>query len=425
MYYNLILTQMAKFVVHGGKELKGQIRISGSKNAVLPIMCAALLTKEKTVLTNVPDIADIRSMINILTGLGVRSTFENDRLEIDPSKLKNTRPLDDYVCRMRASILLIGPLLANFKKVEMDFPGGCVLGKRSVLSHTKSLEGLGCEVVKATNELKLKAKALKGSKITMPELSVTATENLIMAAVKAEGQTTIRLAAAEPHVQDLCEFLNKMGAEIKGIGTHTLQITGVKSLKGVEYRVTGDYLVAGTIAVAAAITNGDVLIKGIETDHLDSFWQKLDEAGVELELKPKEVHVKGYKNLKAVNIRTAVFPSFPTDLQAPFSVLMTKAKGISRIFETLFEGRLNYLAELERMGARVEILNPHQAIVIGPSKLKGMPISSYDIRAGAAMVIAALAAKGETEISNINYLDRGYANFEKILNSLGADIKRV
>jgi len=417
---------MAKFVVQGGNRLKGTIRVSGSKNAVLPIMSAALLTREKTILTNVPDIADIRSMINIFIGLGVRIKFENAKLEIDPSKLKSARPLDEYVCRMRASILLMGPLLANFGKVEMGFPGGCVLGKRSVSAHTNALEGLGCEILKDDKEIKIRAKSLKGAKITMNELSVTATENLIMAAVKAEGRSTVRLAAAEPHVQDMCKFLNRMGAKIKGIGTNTLKINGVKTLHGTKYRITGDYLEAGTYAIAAAITNGDVKIKGINTDDLDSFWQKLEEIGVDFTLKSNEVHIKGYKQLNSIKVlKTAVYPSFPTDLQAPFSVLLTQATGISKIFETLFEGRLNYLAELERMGAKVEILNPHQAIVIGPSKLKGIPISSYDIRAGAAMVIAALIAKGETEILNINYLDRGYDNLEKKLRHLGAKIQRI
>lgn len=417
---------MAKLIVKGGQKLKGTIHVSGSKNAVLPIMCASLLTKEKTTLTNVPDIADIRSMMSILRSLGAQIKFTKNTLEINASKLKSGRPSDDHVCKMRASILLLGPLLSRTGKAEMAFPGGCILGKRSVASHTNALEKLGAKIVDEKRELKLKATALKGANITMTELSVTATENVIAAAVTAKGNTTIKLAAAEPHVQDLCKFLNRMGAKIKGIGTHTLTIKGVKTLHGTNYRITGDYLEAGTFAIAAAITNGDVHIKGINTDHLDSFWQKLEEAGVDFQLKKTEAHIKGYKSLKAIRVlRTAVYPSFPTDLQAPFSVLLTQARGVSKIFETLFEGRLSYLAELERMGAKVELLNPHQAIVIGPSPLKAMPISSYDIRAGAAMVIAALVAKGETEISNINYLDRGYENIHKKLSSLGADIKRV
>jgi len=416
---------MAKFIVKGGKSLKGQVVIKGSKNAVLPIMCAALLTKEKTILKNIPDIADIRSMINIMTGMGVRTKFEGNTMEIDPKGLKNTKPLDDYVCRMRASILLIGPMLANFKKAKMAFPGGCVLGKRPVAAHTNAFKKLGCKIIDERKSMHIEASELKGANITMSELSVTATENAIMVAVMAEGETEIDLAAAEPHVQDLCRFLNKMGAKISGIGSHTLKIKGVQRLKGVTYKVTGDYLEAGTIAIAAAITNGDVLMRGINPRDLGSFWQKLEEIGVDFELGKTTVHIKGIGKLKATKIRTAVYPSFPTDLQAPFSVLLTQAKGVSRIFETLFEGRLNYLAELEHMGANVEILNPHQALVIGPTRLKGMPISSYDIRAGAAMVIAALAARGQTEIANINYIDRGYEKLDEKLRKLGADIRRA
>jgi UDP-N-acetylglucosamine 1-carboxyvinyltransferase len=260
----------------------------------------------------------------------------------------------------------------------------------------------------------------------LPELSVTATENAVMMAVLAEGETEIRLAAAEPHVQDLCRFLNKLGAKISGIGTNNLKIKGVKKLKGGRYKITGDYLEAGTLAIAATVTKGELTIKGIETNQLDSFWQKMEEVGVEFELSPKSVKIFPSKNLRAIRIlRTAVYPSFPTDLQAPFSVLLTMANGVTKVFETLFEGRLNYLFELEQMGAHIEFLNPHQALIIGPRKLKGLPISSHDIRAGAAMVIASLAAKGTTEISNISYIDRGYENLELKLRSLGADIQRV
>jgi len=417
---------MPKFVVKGGKSLKGTVKVNGSKNAALPIMCAALLTKEKSTLLNVPDIADIRSMMKILEGFGVKTKFGKNTLEIDPKNLRFTKPQNDLICKMRASILLLGPLLANFGKAQMAFPGGCVLGKRSVSAHTDSLKNLGCKITDETNGLSIEVKKLKGSKIIMPELSVTATENILMAAAKAEGKTTVSLAAAEPHVQDLCRFLNKIGAKIEGVGTNTLTIEGAQNLHGTTHEITGDYLEAGTFAIAAAATNGDVVIEGIETSQLDSLWQKLKEVGAEVELKENKVHIKGNKKLKAIKmLRTAVFPSFPTDLQAPFAVLLTQAEGESKIFETLFEGRLNYISELERMGAKVELLNPHQALIKGPSKLKGLPIASYDIRAGAAMVIAALVASGETEISNINYLDRGYESFDKRLKILGAEIRRV
>lgn len=419
---------MTKFIIKGGNTLKGEVTVSGSKNAALPIMCAALLTDEKTILKNVPDIADIHSMMSILRSLGVDVRFEKNAIVIDPKELKFCRPQDDLVCKMRASILILGPMLANFGKAKMAFPGGCVLGKRSVKAHTEALKSLGYEIENETSELEISKNKSKEStkEIIMSEMSVTATENVIMAVVKEEGVTIIKLAAAEPHVQDLCVFLNKMGAKIKGIGTNTIEIEGVKALKGTTYEITGDYLEAGTFAIAAAATKGDVKIKGIDPSQLDSLWQKFKEVGVEFETGKNEIHVKGYKSLKAVEmLRTAVFPSFPTDLQAPFVVLLTQASGESKVFETLFEGRLNYLAELERLGAKVQMLNPHQAIIKGPSKFKALPISSYDIRAGAAMVIAALIANGETEVSNINYLDRGYERLEEKLCDLGAEIKRI
>ncbi|PKL36554.1 UDP-N-acetylglucosamine 1-carboxyvinyltransferase [Candidatus Peregrinibacteria bacterium HGW-Peregrinibacteria-1] len=420
---------MVKFIVNGGRKLKGEVSVNGSKNAVLPIMCAALLTDEKTILTNVPNIADVHSLASIIEELGVRVMFENNRLEIDPSAMgKGHHDLfDDKIKRMRASILLMGPLLARCGEVKMDFPGGCVLGKRSVESHTEALKGLGGVVVEETKHIHMKTDGgLKGGTFVMSEMSVTASENAIMGAVLAEGESEIRMVAAEPHVQDLCLFLQSMGAEISGVGTNFLKIKGVKALKGVTHRVIGDYLEAGTLAIAAVATKGDVKITGIDPGQLDSLWQKLKEMGVELELGDDWIRVKPVDELKPLSVvKTAVYPGFATDLQAPFTVLLTQAEGVSKVFETLFEGRLNYIFELEKMGARVELLNSHQALILGPRELKAVPISSWDIRAGAAMVIAALIAKGATEISNVVYIDRGYENIEKKLNSLGADIKRV
>ncbi|MFH1284503.1 MAG: UDP-N-acetylglucosamine 1-carboxyvinyltransferase [Candidatus Peregrinibacteria bacterium] len=417
---------MAKFLVKGGKKLEGSLTVSGSKNAALPIICAALLTKEKVVLNNVPDIADVHSMIKLAESLGAKMEFNKNTLTIDSSGLKKKKIPDNLVNKMRASILLAGALLPRFGEVKMSFPGGCVLGKRSVHSHTHAFKELGCKIIDDKRGLHIRSIRLKGKKIILPELSVTATENAIMAAVTASGGTEIRLAATEPHVQDLCHFLSRMGAKISGIGTNNIKIKGVKTLKGVHYSITGDYLEAGTIAIAAVATKGDVTIKGINPDHLDSVWQKLDEVGAKFELGKNYVHLYGSHRLSAVKtLRTAVYPSFPTDLQAPFTVLLTQTTGVSKIFETLFEGRLNYLFELEKMGAHIEFLNPHQALIIGDGKLKGTPISSCDIRAGAAMIIAALIAEGETEISNINYIDRGYERLSEKLAELGADIKRV
>lgn len=417
---------MPNFIVQGGQKLSGEITVSGSKNAALPIMCAALLIKEKVILENVPNIEDIHSMGKILTSFGAEITFKNNTLEIDAKNLKKKATPDDLVKKMRASILILGPLIQRFGEIKMAFPGGCVLGKRSVYAHTHALEELGCEILDDQRGLHIKVKKLKGKKIVLPELSVTATENAIMAAVLAEGDTEIRLAACEPHVQDLCHFLRKMGAKITGIGSNNIKIEGVKALKGGKYSITGDYLEAGTFAIAAVATKSSLTINGINPDHLDSFWQKLEEIGGKFKLTDSSVEILATNELKATKmLRTAVYPSFATDLQAPFTVLLTQAHGVSKVFETLFEGRLNYLFELEKMGAHIEFLNPHQALILGPSKLKALPISSCDIRAGAAMVIAALIADGTTEISNINYIDRGYEKLDEKLRSIGAKIERV
>lgn len=416
---------MTKLIVSGGTPLKGEVTVSGSKNAALPILCAALLTKEKSILKNIPDIADIHAMIKILSDMGAKITFKDHTLEIDPARLKPSEIPNELVKRMRASILIIGGLMARFKEVKMAFPGGCVLGKRSVDAHTLAFKRLGCEIIDDTKGLHLKCKKLTGTTMILSEMSVTATENAVMAAVLAEGESEIRLAAMEPHVQDMCHFLNKMGSKITGIGTTTLKVKGVKELKGITYSIIGDYLEAGTYAIAAVATQGDVMIKGLVCSDLDSFWQKLEEMGANFTLTHNTAHIHPSKNLQPIrSLRTAVFPSFPTDLQAPFTVLLTQAKGVSKVFETLFEGRLNYLFELEKMGAHIEFLNPHQALIIGPAELKPLPISSCDIRAGAAMVIAALVAKGKTDISNISYIDRGYEGLDEKLRALGANIQR-
>lgn len=415
-----------KYIIEGKKALRGEVQISGSKNAALPILCASLLANGPSKIGNVPDIADIHSLLEIFRTLNVKTKFSKNTVEIDPRNIQNNEIPPKLINSMRASILLLAPLLYRFGEVKFPFPGGCVLGKRPVFGHTKAFNLLGVEILDQTNRLHLKIKKLEGNTVVMPEMSVTGTENAVMLASIAPGNTEIRLAAAEPHVQDLCNFLNCMGAKIKGIGSHYISVEGVKSLKGCDYTITGDYLEAGTFAIAGVITGGEININGIRTDHLDSFWEKLAEANADFELTPESVKIKPSGDLKGIGtLRTAVYPSFATDLQAPFAVLLTQAEGKSKVFETLFDGRLQYLFELEKMGANVEVQNPHQAIITGPSKLKGVPISSLDIRAGAAMVLAALAAEGTTEISNIYYINRGYENFDEKLRNLGAKITKV
>lgn len=414
------------FIIEGQKQLHGTVKVGGSKNAVLPIICAALLTKEKVTLHNVPKISDVGAMLKILESMGVKTGFTDHTITIEAHNLSNGKIEESLVNKMRASILLFGPVLARLGELDLSFPGGCVLGKRSAHAHTYALQHLGAEVIRSDTRIHLRTKKLTAAKVLMPEMSVTASENAIMMAVLAPGHTELKLVAAEPHVQDLCHFLNSMGAKIKGIGTHYLEIEGVTHLHGTEYTVTGDYLEAGTFAIASLITGGEVRIEGIPTHQLDSFWQKLDEIGARYLLEENAVTIRPTKTLHAPTpLRTAVYPSFATDLQAPFSVLLTQAEGESQIFETLFEGRLNYLFELEKMGAQIEMLNPHQAKIHGKARLRGKPIASIDIRAGAAMVLAGLIAEGITEISNTNYVDRGYEDLEGKLTALGAKITRV
>ncbi|MBI4975263.1 UDP-N-acetylglucosamine 1-carboxyvinyltransferase [Candidatus Peregrinibacteria bacterium] len=293
---------MANFIINGGTPLKGEIKISGSKNAALPIMCAALLTKGKTILENVPDIEDIHSMSKIIESIVEKVTFKNKTLTIDAKEKKQKKIQGNLVKKMRASILIVGALLPRFGEIKMAYPGGCVLGKRSVHAHRYAFEKLGCKILDDEEGLHIRVKSLKGTSVVLPELSVTATENAVMASVLANGDTEIRLAATEPHVQDLCHFLNKMGTKISGIGTNILKIKGVKNLKGVKYRVTGDYLEAGTFVVAAVATKGNVVVKGFDPAHLDSFWQKLDEIGVKFKLGKDYAEISPTEKWNAVRI---------------------------------------------------------------------------------------------------------------------------
>lgn len=418
---------MKHFRIRGGRKLSGSVKIGGSKNATLPIIAASLLTNEKTVLTNVPDIEDVKKMRALLEHLGVKTSYENNRLEIDPTDLKDPGYLTEHVGKMRSSLLLAGPLLARFGKVEMNYPGGCVLGKRSVDTHINGFKAYG--VIHVPDEEKLILNidgSLKPTDHTLSEASVTGTENLILVAVATEGTTVLKNCAMEPHVTDMCDFLIAMGADIQGVGSTVLTINGGKTLKGVEHHVVPDYLEAGTFLLAAAITNSRVKVEDFNPQDLDLFIQKMREIGVEIQVGEDYAEVIQANDLKAINqVKSAVHPGFPTDLLAPFSVLLSQCEGASVVYETLFEGRFSYLFELEKMGAKVYLQNPHQALFIGPTKLKGMPVASCDIRAGAAVVLAALAAEGESFITNINYIDRGYQKLDKKLQSLGAEIERV
>lgn len=416
---------MSKFIITGGKPLRGTVAVSGSKNAALPLLAATLLTEQECALKNVPDVADVRLMLQILGELGAKYTFERGIVRIQTKKIRTTVIPKTLSGRMRASILLLGPLLARAGRVTLPFPGGCVIGKRSAHAHIYALTKLGVKDLSSGDSLRFQVAKICPNAFNLPEMSVTATENALLAASLMPAETKIRMAAYEPHVVDVCKFLIKLGVRIDGVGSHTLKVVGSEKLGGADHTVTTDYLEVGTLAIAALVTRGHVKITGVKPKHLDGFFQKLEEIGANFFVGPDYLELKPTKKFRATNIKTAVFPGFPTDLQAPMGVLFTQAEGKSRIFETLFEGRLSYLVELEKMGAQVEMLNPHQATIFGPTKLQGAAVTSCDLRAGAAVVLAALAAKGVSEIVDVQYIDRGYERIDEKLRSLGAKIERA
>lgn len=416
-----------RYRIVGGTPLQGEVRISGSKNAVLPMMAASILTDGVTVLTNVPRLRDTEIMLRILEHLGAVTSFEDGTVRIDMAGLRN-RPVPlEFTSKLRASIVLLGPLLARFGVVEMAFPGGDAIGKRPVDAHLSAFVQMGAENRSTGQVLHLQGK-LKPAHVVLPEFSVTATENAVMAAALVEGETRIDLAAGEPHVQEVELMVRAMGAEVEGIGTHCVIIRGKPELQGVERRVPFDYLEAGSMAVAALVTKGKVRLLDVDREHLLSFLHTIQRAGAIFKYDPADqtLFVDGELSfLNAMKVQTMIHPGFHTDLQAPIGVAMTQAKGVSRMFETLYEGRLAYLYELEKMGAHIEILNSHQALIIGPTALHGRIVASNDLRAGAAMVLAGLCAEGETTITDVRWIERGYDRLDEKLRGLGAHIERL
>lgn len=417
---------MPKFVINGGKKLSGEVSVGGSKNAALPILAATLLTDDPCVIKNVPDIDDIHTMLAILSSLGSEAEFRSHTVYIQTRNIANKSVENRLACKMRASVLLLGPLLARNGAAKLPYPGGCVLGARPIDTHVDILKKLGVEKV-GDNETEVVFKGKpRAAEVVMPEFSVTGTENAIMAAARTVGETQIRLAAIEPHVQDLCNFLELMGVDIRGIGTHTLRIRGKKKLKGVHYSITPDYLEAGTFTLAAIATHGEVTVRNIVPHDLDAMWNLLREMKVDFELGKDFVKIKPTRQWSACKrLQTNVFPGFATDLQPPFVIVLTRAHGESYIHEALFDGRFKYFPELAKMGAHIKMHNPHEATVSGPIQLHGAEVKSCDIRAGAAMILAALIAKGKTVVSDIQYIDRGYENFDGKLRMIGADITRL
>ncbi|RLC37827.1 UDP-N-acetylglucosamine 1-carboxyvinyltransferase [candidate division Kazan bacterium] len=418
----------SKFIIEGGQTLRGEVQISGSKNAALPILASTLLTTEPVTISNIPAIQDVKVLGEIIESLGGKVEWLSDtQVRVDNSGVDGREPDYKKIKKLRASILILGPLLARLGRVRTSQPGGCYIGPRPIDVHLDGLKALGAIITPDGEFYDIRADdGLVGTKIVLNEMSVTGTSNILMAAVLAKGKTEIRLAAAEPENNNLAESLVKMGAKISGIGTHTLTIEGVDNLHSAKLEIIPDRLEAGTFAIAAALTHGEVTIKGYVRDHLDLFTNKLLETGVRMNfISDDTVQILKTSGLRAVDIKTQTYPGFPTDLQAPFGTLLTQAVGTSKIYETMYDGRLNYFKELAKMGATANILDPHRAVVSGPTVLYGKEIESLDIRAGATLILAALAANGKSIIDKVELIDRGYVQIEKKLQKLGAKIERV
>lgn len=418
---------MDKIIIQGGTRLKGEVDISGSKNAVLPMMAAALLTEEESVIENVPSLWDVHTMVKLLRSLGAKAILEEGNLKIKPGK--NLKPLAPYklVKTMRASVCVLGPLLARLGEAEVSLPGGCAIGPRPIDLHLKGFEALNATIEVQHGYVKAKAnKKLRGAEIFLGGAygsSVLATDNVMMAAVMAQGRTVIENAACEPEVVDLARFLKKMGAKIEGEGSPHMEIEGVRKLHGVNYRVIPDRIEAGTFMFAAAITGGDILIRKMEPGHLNAVIDKLHQAGVRVDKFKNAVRVRKNGRLKPVDVTTLPYPAFPTDLQAQAMALMTITPGISVITEKIYPNRFMHVPELGRMGAKVFLEGP-SAIVHGVKKLSGAPVMASDLRASAALVLAGLVAEDATEVQRVYHLDRGYENLEQKLTTLGAVIRR-
>lgn len=416
---------MDKFVITGGNKLNGEITISGAKNAAVAIIPAILLCNEVCRIENVPEISDVSVMIRILYELGASVKMINrDTIEIDPSGVKSCTVSADMSNRMRASSYFMGAMLGRFNRAKVAPPGGCDFGVRPIDQHIKGFEALGAKVTIDNGMVDAKADMLVGGPVYLDKVSVGATINIMLAAVKAKGLTVIENAAKEPHVVDLANFLNSMGANIMGAGTNVIKIRGVEELHGTTYSIIPDQIEAGTYMVAAAITGGNVLIKNITPKHLESIIAKLVETGVTVEQYDDSVRVIANGRPKKCNVITLPHPGFPTDMQPQMAVLLSVAEGTSIITDSVWDNRFRYVDQLTIMGAEIQV-DGRVAVISGVEKLKGAPVMATDLRAGAAMIIAGLFADGVTEIENIEFIDRGYANVVEKLNAVGADIKRV
>lgn len=415
---------MDKLIVNHSMNLKGDIRVSGAKNAALPIVCASLLTAEEVTLTNVPQLKDIYTLEKLLGGMGVKVEFKDDVMKFDASNVTNLVAPYELVKTMRASVLVLGPLVARFGYAEVSLPGGCAIGARPVDQHIKGLEAMGAEIVIEHGYIKAKATRLKGARIVMDMVTVTGTENLLMAAVLADGTTILENAAREPEVTDLANCLVKMGAKISGIGSDRLVVEGVEKLHGTTHQIVADRIEAGTFAIAAAITQGDLTLTHARPDTMDAIIDKLKKAGANIVEGADYLRVSMSSKPQAVDIKTLPYPAFPTDMQAQFMTLNAVATGTAKMTETIFENRYMHVPELCRMGAKIDV-DGNVAFIHGVDKLYGAEVMATDLRASASLVLAGMYAEGQTIVDRIYHLDRGYEHIEHKLNNVGANIVRV
>lgn len=412
-------------IVRGGKALVGNVKVSGAKNAVLPIIAASILAEKGTsVISDVPALDDVRTICDLLKSMGISLTYDHEVLTIDASSLSSVEASYELVRKMRASFLVMGPLLARKGRARVALPGGCAIGTRPIDQHLKGFEAMGAKIDIGQGFIDASVEGrLKGAKIYLDIASVGATENIMMAAALAEGTTVIENAAEEPEIVDLANYLNRMGAKIRGAGTGSIRIEGVESLKGCTHCVIPDRIEAGTFMVAAAITGGDVFVEGAICDHLKSVTAKLREMGVEVDEQENGIRVTRKGKLKAVDLKTLPYPGFPTDMQSQMMALLLVSEGTSIVTETVFENRFMHVEEFRRMNANIKI-EGRSAIVEGGSKLTGSKVAATDLRAGAALVLAGLVSEGETEVTALHHIDRGYVHFVEKLQALGADVER-
>lgn len=417
---------MEKIIVRGGKKLNGTVKVEGAKNAVLPVIAASLLASEgKSLICDVPTLSDVYTINEVLRHLGAEVSFDNHQVMVDASRELSTEAPFEYVRKMRASVLVMGPLLARKGQARVALPGGCAIGSRPIDQHLKGFEAMGATIQVGNGFIEAQVSGrLSGAKIYLDFPSVGATENIMMAAVLAEGTTVIENCAKEPEIVDLANYLNAMGAKVRGAGTGTIRIEGVEALRGVQHHIIPDRIEAGTFMVAAAITGGNVLVKGAVPEHLTSLIAKMEEMGIEIIEEAEGLRVIGPEVLKPIDVKTMPHPGFPTDMQSQMMALLLRANGTSMITETVFENRFMHVEEFRRMNGDIKI-EGRSVIINGPGNLQGAEVAATDLRAAAALTLAGLVAEGYTRVTELKHLDRGYVNFHEKLKAIGADIERV